>query len=368
MSENITVICTGAPGTGRDEILSNLMEKKSFFYYHLFEYIVDEAKKEGFNLNKFNALDFYDSQPEKMEGFRIAALKRIVGEINSRIGVHVVSTPHHFEWKGRSYKGLTEEEVFNLNPDLFLVVIDDLVRVSERLKEDPQWRDLTFSLAELAQWRREEVAGVYNLARKFTPHKEFYVVALEQGTQFFYDLIFTREKKKIYLSHPITGESEDFFSKVTKFSSSISQHYTIFDPYMIKDWAVVDAWRRVQNEATKTHGEVSSKIEFSVQYSEGLKEYAVEAQEIKAAIKNLRFQIIDTDYKIIESCDAVVVYHPREQISAGVMCEMVYAKSLAKFVYVFYPFEPSPFFEWYSTKIFTDEEKLIEFLKTQNQA
>ena len=81
-----------------------------------------------------------------------------------------------------------------------------------------------------------------------------------------------REKKKIYLSHPITGESEDFFSKVTKFSSSLSQHYTIFDPYMIKDWAVVDAWRRVQNEATKTRGEVSSKIEFSVQYSEGLKE------------------------------------------------------------------------------------------------
>ena len=76
----------------------------------------------------------------------------------------------------------------------------------------------------------------------------------------------------------------------------------------------------------------------------------------------MRFQIIDTDYKIIENSSMVVVYHPRESVSAGVMCEMVYAKSLAKLVYVYYPYEPSPFFEWYSTRIFTDEEELRDFL------
>jgi len=366
MSEKFTIICTGAPGSGRDEILSQVREKSSFFYYHLFEYIVEEAKKGGYNLNKFNVLDFYDSQPNKLENFRIKALEKIINEIKSRKGVHIVSTPYHFEWKGRSYKGLTEEEINNLNPDMFLVIIDDLIRVKERLKEDPQWKDLTFSLAELAQWRREEVAGVYNLAHNFTPFKKFYIVTSEHGWKFLYDIIFNRQKKKIYLSHPITGEGKKFFDKVTKFSSSLSKHYSVFDPYMVKDWAVVDAWRSVQNKAKKKHEEISSKINFSIRYSEGLKEYGVESQEIKAAIKNIRFLIIDTDYKIIETVDNVVVYHPREQISAGVICEMVYAKSLAKFVYVFYPFEPSPFFEWYSTKIFTEEEKLIEFLKKQN--
>ncbi len=54
--------------------------------------------------------------------------------------------------------------------------------------------------------------------------------------------------------------------------------------------------------------------------------------------------------------------HPRQSISAGVMCEMVYAKSLAKLVYVYYPYEPSPFFEWYSTRIFKDEGELRDFL------
>ena len=83
---------------------------------------------------------------------------------------------------------------------------------------------------------------------------------------------------------------------------------------------------------------------------------------IEAAIKNLRAQVIDIDYKIIESCSSIFAYHPREQLSAGVMCEMVYSMSLAKFVYAYYPFEPSPFFEWYTTKIFSDEKKMVKYL------
>ena len=83
---------------------------------------------------------------------------------------------------------------------------------------------------------------------------------------------------------------------------------------------------------------------------------------METAIKNLRFQIIDSDYKIIENSDMTVVYHPRKSISAGVMCEMVYAKSLAKLVYAYYPYEPSPFFEWYATRIFTDPDEMRDFL------
>jgi nucleoside 2-deoxyribosyltransferase len=93
-----------------------------------------------------------------------------------------------------------------------------------------------------------------------------------------------------------------------------------------------------------------------------VKEVDFDFAEVESAIKNLRFQIIDTDYKIIENSDMVVVYHPRKSISAGVMCEMVYAKALAKLVYAYYPYEPSPFFEWYATRIFKDAAEMREFL------
>jgi len=357
------VICTGQPGAGRDEHLQALRSRREFHYYHLFDYIVEEAEKKGFTLNKLNVLDFYDSKPGTLEAFRASALRRIIEEIKKKDGVHIISTPYHFEWKGKSYEGLRQEEVKTLDPDMFLVIIDDLIRVKERLKRDPQWKEYDFTLVELAQWRRAEIMGVYNLSRIFIPHKEYYIVAKEHGTELLENLIFNRHKKKIYLSHPITGEDESFFKNVRRFAESLQPYYTVFDPYMIKDWDMVEAWRRVRNEALIKGKEVPEKIYVTIEYTEGPRRYKLDYWDIETAIKNIRAQIIDTDYKIIESCHYVIVYHPREQLSAGVMSEMIQAKGMAKFVYVFYPFEPSPFFEWYSTKIFSKEEELIRFLR-----
>lgn len=357
------VICTGQPGTGRDEYLQELMSKRDFHYYHLFDYIVKEAEKQGYTLNKLNVLDFYDSKPGLLESFRAKALKRIIERIKKTDGVHIISTPYHFEWKGKYYEGLRQEEVKALNPDMFLVILDDLIRVRERLKSDPQWREYDFTLVELAHWRRAEITGVYNLSRLFIPHKEFFLVAREHGVSLLEDLIFNRHKKKIYLSHPITGEDRLFFEGVRRFAETLQQYYAIFDPYMIKDWDMVEAWRKMRNEALMMGKDVPDRINVEIEYADGQRSYELESWDIETAIKNIRAQIIDTDYKIIESCDYVIVYHPREEISAGVMCEMIQAKGMAKFVYVYYPFEPSPFFEWYSTKIFHDEDEMISFLK-----
>jgi adenylate kinase len=366
-SQNRVIICTGPPGNGRDEILFDLKKKINFNYFHMFEYIVNEARRERTNLNKFNILDFYDSQPEKMEAFHKAAVERIVSEINNKKGVNVVSTPLHFEWKGNRFRGLHVKEVEELEPEQFIIIFDDILRVRKRLGQDPQWRDHKFTLGEIANWRREEISGVSELAEHFAPKKEIQLVAFEHGPEIIKDLIFNRNKEKIYLSHPITGEGDDFFSKVDRFAYSLSEYYVVFDPYMIKDWNIVEAWRKMQNESIEKGLEVPSKISISINYKGGPILEEISSSEIESAIKNMRFQVIDTDYKIIENSSFVVVYHPRESISAGVMCEMVYAKSLAKMVYAYYPFEPSPFFEWYATRIFQKEKELREFLISESK-
>ena len=356
------VVCAGAPGNGRDEILLRTREKASFPYYHLFDYIVEAARLEGVTLTKLNILDFYDSQPEKMEDYRRSAIEKITKEIEGREGTHIISTPYHFEWKGNRFRGLRKEEVEALDPDLFIIIIDDIVRVRERLSQDPQWREHKFTLGEIANWRREEISGVYELAKGFTPSKEIQLVAYGNGEEFLGEIIFKRLKKKVYLSHPITGEGEDFFKKVRGFASTISDHYIVYDPYVVKDWSVVEAWRQMLNEAREKGLEMPPQFGVTIEYEDGTRRYKLDSAEVESAIKNIRFQIIDTDYKIIENSSAVVVYHPRESISAGVMCEMVYAKGLAKLVYVYYPYEPSPFFEWYSTRIFQDEKELRDHL------
>ncbi len=361
-SERRVIICTGPPGNGRDELLLQMRKRTGFNYYHMFEYIVEEARLTGMNLTKLNILDFYDSSPGRMEQFHKAAVDKISREIDKRGGVNIVSTPYHFEWKGNRFQGFHDDEVKTLNPDLFVIVFDDILRVRERLEKDIQWQEHRFTLGEIANWRREEISGVYGLAKQFTPRKEIQLVAYENGPDFLREIIFSRGKEKVYLSHPITGEREEFFRKITRFADSLSEYYVIFDPYMIKDWNIVEAWREAVNQAIERGEQRPSKLRFSMTYRDGTIEEELDAPELEAAIKNLRFQIIDTDYKIIENSAMVIVYHPRESISAGVMCEMVYAKSLAKLVYVFYPYEPSPFFEWYATRIFTDEGELRDFL------
>jgi adenylate kinase len=361
-SERRVIICTGPPGNGRDELLLQMRKRTGFNYYHMFEYIVEEARLRGTNLTKLNILDFYDSSPDRMEQFHKAAVDKISRDVDKRGGVNIVSTPYHFEWKGNRFQGLHDDEVKTLNPDLFVIVFDDILRVRKRLEKDTQWQEHRFTLGEIANWRREEISGVYGLARQFTPRKEIQLVAYENGPDFLREIVFDRGKDKAYLSHPITGEDEEFFRKIIRFADSLSEYYVIFDPYMIKDWNIAEAWRAAVNQALERGEARPSKLRFSMTYRDGTIEEELDSLELEAAIKNLRFQIIDTDYKIIENSAMVVVYHPRESISAGVMCEMVYAKSLAKLVYVYYPYEPSPFFEWYATRIFTDEGELRDFL------
>jgi adenylate kinase len=356
------IIFNGPPGNGRDDIIREVKKTAVFGYHHLFEYIVDEARLDNTVLTKINILDFYDSQPEKMEQYRLRAIQRIINAINKNGGVHVISTPVHFEWKGNRFQGLTEEDVQILNPDMFIIIFDDIVRVRDRLLQDVQWQDHKYTLGEIANWRREEVNGVYKLAESFIPKRNIQLVAFENGPELVKDLIYKPSKETVYLSHPITGEGADFFKKITRFIESLREYYVIYDPYFIKDWDIVEQWRDAVNETIDADQEMPDTFTFRMEYNEGLMEAEYDIKEVETAIKNLRFQIIDSDYKIIENSDLVVVYHPRKSISAGVMCEMVYAKSLAKLVYAYYPYEPSPFFEWYATRIFTDASQMRDFL------
>ncbi len=356
------IICAGPPGNGRDEILTAMREKASFGYHHLFKYIVDEARLDGTNLNKINILDFYDSQPEKMEYYRQTAVRKILTEVKNNGGVHIISTPYHFEWKGNRFQGLNTHDIEFLSPDMFIIIFDDFVRVRDRLAKDSQWQDHRYTLGEIANWRREEVSGIYELASRFAPRKDVQLVAYENGPDFLRDLIYNPSKEKIYLSHPITGEDPNFFRDVTRFLQSLSHYYVIYDPYLIKDWDIVEQWREAVNETIDADERLPETFTFRITYKEGPMEAEFDVREVEIAIKNLRFQIIDSDYKIIENSDIVVVYHPRKSVSAGVMCEMVYAKALAKLVYAYYPYEPSPFFEWYATRIFTNPDQMRDFL------
>ena len=361
---NLKVLCTGIPGSRRDLYIKQMMKiayskGKEITYYHLFDYIVQKAKDKGFKIHKLNILGMFSTRPDRIRTFRRIAIDGIIEKMSNKQGVHIISTPYHFEWKGASLEGLSESEIKKLNPDIFIVVIDDVARVKERLKQDDQWREHKFTLGEIAKWRREEIKGIWDFAHSFRPPKEVFILAIEHDPRVFYDLIFEREKKKVYLSYPITGVAPEIVRKEREFKQTIGDYYVVFDPLTIHDWAIVAKWKTMKDSPQGLPSFFKCKID----YESGPIEYECNSKEVEFAIKDIRRQIVDRDYKLIDSSEYVIVYHPRKSVSAGVVCEMVHAKGGGKMVYAMYPFEPSPFFEYYTNRIFENEIELIKFLQ-----
>lgn len=357
-------LCTGPPGSGRDDYIRDLCKLaksvgREIQYHHLYEYIISEAKRGGYSLNRLSILDFFLNNPEKMLNFRMNAIKEVCDKMKDKDGLHIVSTPFYFEWKGESLTGLTEEEVRILEPDIFAIIIDDVARVKENLSKDPEWKGHKFTFGEIARWRREEIKGVFNFAHSFVPPKKRYIIAREHDVRVLFDLIFEPDKKKVYLSYPITDVEAKKVQEARAVAKELSEFFVIFDPLTIHDWAIVRHWKRIKDETL----EPPREFKCEVQYVDEKKTFSCDASEVEHAIKDIRRQIVDRDYKMIDSCNYVFVYHPRKSISAGVMCEMMHAKIEGKMVYALYPFEPSPFFEHYANRIFKEKEEFLEFVK-----
>jgi len=362
---NLRILCCGTPGSGRDQYINQMInianiKGKKVHYYHVFDYIVDKANEMGFKIHKLNVLDVFLTRPDRIRTFREAAINDVVKKMSNKQGAHIISTPYRFEWEGASLAGLTYKEIKKLNPDIFVVVIDDVARVKERLKQDAQWCEHKFTFGEIARWRREEINSIWDFAHSFRPPREVYILATEHNPQVFYDLIFERNKKKVYLSYPITGVTREIIKEEREFKQKISDHYVVFDPLTIHDWEIVSHWKKIKDGKEKLPDFFKCKIE----YESGPVEYECNSKEIEFAIKDIRLQIVDRDYKLIDSSEYVIVYHLRKNISAGVVCEMVHAKGGGKMVYAMYHFEPSPFFEYHSDRIFKDEKKFTKFLQS----
>ena len=350
------------PGCNRDPFIELLKEKceeeeKEISIHHIFDYLIAEAQKQGKPINKKTILDFYDASPENMITLREKAIDTICDEISENEGVHIISSPNYFEWRGSNLDGFRDEDLDKLSLDLIIIVTDDLTRIKERLFTDDQWKDQKYSYGSIAKWRRDCIDNIWKYSYSKDPAIKTYLVAVEHDIDVVYDLIFNPEKQTAYLSYPITGVPPEIVAEERKLAKTLSSKFVVFDPLTIKDMQLVYKWKKIQDEGTPP-----VTFECEIEYKEGTKKFECNSHEIELAIKDIRHQIVDRDYKLIEQSDCVLVYHPREAVSVGVVCEMIHGKMGGQFVYAVYPFEPSPFFEYHATRIFKTKEEFLAFL------
>lgn len=367
-SSRKVVLGTGSPGNGRDDYLTRVtslanQSGKATQILSLFDYIQRIGKAKGVDITRENVLDFYLHNPDRMNQFRDMAFEEVATRIKNSTDTCLVSTPSVFEWGGASMFGFDKEHIELLQPDFIVVIVDDFVRVKKRLQGDPEWRDKEFSLEMIAKWRRSGIDRVWQIAHEFSPPIPSYIIALEHDPQVLFDLLFTN-KKKVYLSFPITRKTLGLLSKVFDFAERLSKYYVVFNPLTIYDWNIVRKWKKVVDEANKGGNPIPTRFTCVIPYRDGKRKYTCDSAEVERIVVDARHQIVSRDYKMIGSADYVIVYHPTEDISAGVMCEMVHGRREVKKVYAYYPFEPSPWFEYYADKIERNERRFFKILKS----
>jgi len=362
------VLVTGPSGCKAYEKLirvMNLAEERGhrIKLVRVFEKMQEVARRRGLDLTEANVLDV---DPERLRDIRREAFSLIKDEIikeEANLDVILIRTPSVFMWRGQWIYGIDLESLKLLNPQIIIDIIDDIMMIKKNLEEDPQWKELEFSLRDIALWRGHEFKRAQELAGNIGA--EFFVLAWEHPDETLLDLIVHPEKRKIYLSFPITGLSPDIIRKLRQklndLKRTLSEKYIFLDPYTIYEGVIGEALRRYREVV---HERIPKAITLDVEYElRGKKQFKYTYEELSRAYEVLIPQFVERDFSMIDSSDILVVYNPRGQAAVGVACEMMYGFRKGKKVYALWPGLLSPFAAAHCTKRFEKEEELIDFLK-----
>jgi len=279
----------------------------------------------------------------------------------------IVSTHTCFRWKKHLLPGFNFYYLNSLNPDIYITIIDNVHHVKARLESRPHWRG-RLTLKDILIWRDEEIFVTRMLAEY--QNKPFYIIPSKEDPKVLYDIIYNVEKKKrrgekpalkAYLSYPMTyvKSSEDRLAMKEEFKKKLKEiGIIVFDPVSIEEAGLaID-----MVEEAKRNSEEYIKIE-----CDG---YTVEipVSEIEEAKDDILDQTVVRDYNLIDQSDVVIVYYYATVMSPGVLSELNYGFTHNKEVYAVFPYEISPFFQYYTTRIFKDPEELLRFLEEKSSS
>jgi len=273
----------------------------------------------------------------------------------------IVSTHTCFRWKKHLLPGFNFYYLNTLSPDVYVTVVDNVHHVKARLEARPHWRG-RLTLKDILIWRDEEVFMTRMLAEY--QNKPFYIIPSKEDPKVLYDIIYSVEKRKkrgerpalkAYLSYPITHAkgSEDKFKMKEEFKERLREAgVVVFDPMSIEEVNLVD-----MVEEAKREGRGYVRVE-----CEG-RAIDIPLKEVEEAADDILDQTVVRDYNLIDQSDAVIVYYFATVMSPGVLSELNYGFTHNKEVYAVFPYEVSPFFQYYTTKIFKSPDELLEFLR-----
>jgi nucleoside 2-deoxyribosyltransferase len=218
-------------------------------------------------------------------------------------------------------------------------VVEDVKKVEETNARNAKWDDGTRpSVQETQEWLTEE-EFVTDIMGEVTG-KPVYIVARQHTLGNLADLFFSN-KRRIYLSYPITAVKETdpglLEAIQTTYLPALEERFVVFNPLAIKD--------------------------MSLTYDGVLKDIPRLVDQMTPAAKDtIKTRTIERDFQFIDQSDAVVVLYMTDKVSPGVLAEIYYAHRNQKPVFMAFPGSASPFIEDATDVIEKDIDALMKHL------
>jgi len=301
---------------------------------------------------------------KRLHSLRRSVFKDIIARAGHTPNL-IVNTHATFRWRHGLFPAVDFDQMRQLDADMYVCLIDGVVAMHRRLLEE---HHVEHSLKDLIVWREEEIIGTEMLCKGIDDAMPFFCLARGGGretAETFYRLAFETDRKKAYLSFPMTAvaEIDTVTREIEEFRDLMKQVFVCFDPGDVEEaYLPVQARRAAKRGLSHLEATTSDRA------------LSLDVSEVLQIERDINSQIYARDFLLIDQADMIVSFIPtmpdgKAAISSGVERELQHAHEAAKEVYVIWTANqtPSVFVTQTATKVFHQVDEALRFLQGQRK-
>src|SRR5688500_340008 len=236
----------------------------------------------------------------RLNTLRRAVFKEILRTADKHEHI-IVNTHATFRWRHGLFAAFDFDQIKLFNADLYITLLDNAESVHQRLLRD---HDIDHTLKDIMVWREEEMLATEILANILRGYGHFYMISRGRNiptTQTIHRLMFERDKKKVYLSFPMSHVMDlpDTLAEIDQFKATINKHFTTFDPGDVDEFIL----HKLADEAYQ-----AGRDTIEVQAAEGV--ITLKTSEVMQISGDIMGQIYMRDFKMVDQSDMIISLVP----------------------------------------------------------
>ena len=303
-----------------------------------------------------------DISMKRLNSLRRSVFKDIIAKGQNTPNL-MVNTHATFRWRHGLFPAVDFDQMRQLNADMYICLIDGIAALHTRLADE---HSIEHTLKDLLVWREEEIIGTEMLCKGINEKIPFYCLARgaeEETTEAFYGLIFEGNRKKAYLSFPMThvGGMDGVRREIAQFRKLMKPFFICFDPGDLEESYLPKCAKKATEQGL--HFVDVPALGQTVR---------LDLHQIQQIERDINSQTYARDFMLIDQSDMIISFIPtlpdgRAAISSGVERELQHAHEAAKEVYVIWTAKenPSVFVTQTATKVFPNTASAVGFFKRQ---